>query len=107
MKKAFFLVLSLLFLLQAGCTNSIRYTEDEIKNFSPEIQDNIRKGEIALGMNPQQVRYAWGAPDSIKFLEPMDGKTREEWIYTTTGTMGVVGSRLLLFFDGKLIYIKY
>jgi hypothetical protein len=58
-------------------------------------------------MNPQQVRYAWGAPDSIKFLEPMDGKTREEWIYTTTGTMGVVGSRLLLFFDGKLIYIKY
>jgi hypothetical protein len=54
-------------------------------------------------MTPQQVRYAWGSPDSIKFLEPMDGKTREEWIYSTAG---VVGTKLLLFFDGKLIYIS-
>ncbi len=106
MKKAFFLVLALLFLLQIGCTKSIRYTEDEIKNFPPEIQDNIRKGEIALGMTSQQVRYTWGSPDSIKFLEPMNGKTREEWIYSKTGTMGVIGEKLLLFFDGKLIYVK-
>jgi uncharacterized protein YneF (UPF0154 family) len=106
MKKAFFLVLALLFLLQIGCTKSIRYTEEEIKNFPPEIQDNIRKSEIALGMNPQQVRYAWGSPDSIKFLEPFDGKAREEWIYSKTGTMGVIGEKLLLFLDDKLIYIK-
>lgn len=106
MKKAFFLVLAILFLLQIGCTKSIRYTEEEIKNFSPEIQDNIRKGEIALGMTPQQVRYTWGDPDSIKFLAPMDGKTREEWIYSITGTMQIIGEKLLLFVDGKLIYIK-
>lgn len=94
---------TLILLLQGGCTKSIRYTEEEIKNFPPGIQDNIRKGEILPGMTPQQVRYAWGSPDSIKFLEPMDGKTREEWIYSTAG---VVGTKLLLFFDGKLIYIS-
>ena len=106
MKKAVILLSVFFFLLQIGCAGSIRYTEEEIKNFPPNIQENIRKGEIALGMTTQQVRYAWGAPDSIKFLEPQDGKTREEWIYSVAGTFGVVGSKLLLFFDNKLIYIK-
>ncbi len=107
MKNAVLLIVALLFLLQAGCTKSIRYSEEEIKSFPPNIQENIRKGQVDLGMTQEQVRYAWGSPDSQKILEPFDGKAREEWIYSTTGTMGVVGSRLLLFFDGKLTYIKY
>jgi len=107
MKKTVLLVLALLFLLQAGCAKSVRYSEEEIKGFPPNIQENIRKGTIDLGMTQEQVRYTWGSPDSQKILEPFDGKAREEWIYSTTGTMGVVGSRLLLFFDSKLIYIKY
>jgi hypothetical protein len=89
--------------LQVGCIKSIRFTEEEIKDFSPNIQDHIRKGEIALGMTKEQVRYAWGSPDSIKILLPIDGKAREEWIYSS---FGVIGTRLLLFLDGKLIYIK-
>jgi len=106
MKNAILLIVALLFLLQAGCAKSIRYSEEEIKGFPPNIQDHIRKGEINLGMTQEQVRYAWGSPDSIKFLEPFDGKAREEWIYTQPGTLGVVGSKLLFFFDGKLLYIK-
>lgn len=106
MKKAFFLVLALLFLLQIGCTKSIRYSEEEIKGFLPDIQERIRKGEVDLGMTQEQVRYAWGGPDSIKVLEPFDGKAREEWIYSKVGTMGVIGEKLLLFLDGKLIYVK-
>ncbi len=106
MKKAFFVVLALLFISQIGCTKSIRYTEEEIKNFPVNIQDNIRKGEVNLGMTQEQVRYAWGSPDSIKFLEPYEGKAREEWIYSQMGTLGVVGSKLLFFFEGKLVYIK-
>jgi hypothetical protein len=107
LKKAILLIVALLFLLQAGCAKSIRYSEEEIKGFPPNIQENIRKGQVDLGMTQEQVRYTWGSTDSQKILEPFDGKAREEWIYSTTGTMGVVGSRLLLFFDGKLIYIKY
>ncbi len=103
MKKVVILIAALLFLLQVGCTKSIRYSEDEIKGFSPTIQENIKQGEVALGMTPQQVRYAWGSPDSLKILEPFEGKSREEWIYST---IGVVETKLLLFFDGKLMYIK-
>ncbi len=79
---------------QFGCVKSIRFTEDEIKNFPANIQDNIRKGEIALGMTKEQVRYAWGAPDSIRILSPIDGKLREEWIYSY---LGIFNTRILLF----------
>lgn len=106
MKNAILIVSVLLFFLQVGCAKSIRYSADEIKDFPPEIQEHVKKGEVMLGMTPQQVRYAWGAPDSIRNLEPLDGKTREEWIYSSAGTMGVVGTKLLIFYDGKLLYIS-
>lgn len=103
MKKVVVFIIALLFFSQVGCTKSIRYSEEEIKGFSPAIQEHIKQGEVVLGMTPQQVRYAWGSPDSLKILEPFEGKTREEWIYST---LGVVETKLLIFFDGKLIYMK-
>jgi uncharacterized protein YneF (UPF0154 family) len=106
MRKALFVTLALLFLVQAGCTKSVRYTEEEIKTFPPGTQENIRKSQIELGMTQEQVRYAWGSPESIKFLEPFEGKAREEWVYSQAGTLGVVTTKLLLFYDGKLIFIK-
>ena len=106
MRRVLFVTLALIFLLQAGCTKSVRYTEEEIKDFPAKIQEDVRKGQIELGMSQEQVRYAWGSPDSIKFLEPVEGKTREEWVYSHAVTLGVVGSKLLLFYDKKLIYIK-
>lgn len=106
MKKVLLLILVLSFLLQVGCTKEIRYTEEEIKAYPANVQDNIRKAQIDLGMKPEQVRYAWGSPDSIKILDPFEGKSREEWMYTSAGTLGVVGTKILLFYDGKLIYIK-
>jgi uncharacterized protein YneF (UPF0154 family) len=106
MKKVLFFVLVCLFLLQVGCTKSVRYTEEEIKDFPPAVQDNIRKSQVDLGMSQEQVRYAWGSPDSIRFLPPYEGKAREEWTYSTAGTLGVVSNKILLFLDGKLIYVK-
>jgi uncharacterized protein YneF (UPF0154 family) len=106
MRKGLFFVLAFLFLLQIGCAKSVRYTEEEIKGFPPTIQDNIRKNQVELGMTQEQVRYSWGSPDSIKFLPPYEGKAREEWTYSASATFGVVTNKILLFFDGKLIYIK-
>jgi outer membrane protein assembly factor BamE (lipoprotein component of BamABCDE complex) len=106
MKKALLLILVLSFLLQIGCTKAVRYTEEEIKAYPANVQDNIRKAQIDLGMKPEQVRYAWGSPDSIKILDPFEGKAREEWMYSSPGTLGVVGTKILLYYDGKLIYIK-
>jgi uncharacterized protein YneF (UPF0154 family) len=106
MKRFLLMVVVLSVFVSVGCTRTIRYTEQEIGKFPPEIQENIRKGQINLGMEPGQVRYAWGSPDSITFLEAYDGKNREEWIYSQEGTFGVVGTKILLFYDGRLIYIR-
>ena len=104
MQKTVIVVLVVCFLLGVGCTKSVRYTEVEIQKFPSDIQENIRKGEVNLGMTPQQVRYALGSPSSIKFLEPTSkGATREEWIYTK---LGIFGTKILVFLDGKLIYVS-
>jgi hypothetical protein len=102
MQKLIIVILAVSFLFGIGCTKSVRYTEEEIQKFPTDIQENIRQGEVKLGMTTQQVRYAWGPPNSIKFLEPTpEGKTREEWTYTK---LGVFGTKLLVFVDGKLIF---
>jgi outer membrane protein assembly factor BamE (lipoprotein component of BamABCDE complex) len=104
MKKNLLLMCSLFLLFQIGCTKAVRYTEEEIKRFPQVTQENIRKGTVDLGMTQEQVRYAWGSPDSIKHLDPYDGKFREEWMYSQA--FGTVGVKILFFFDNKLIYIK-
>jgi len=102
MKQLILVILAVSFLFGVGCTKSVRYTEEEIQHFPPETQEHIRQGEVKLGMTTQQVRYAWGAPSSIKFLEPTpEGKTREEWVYSK---LGIFGTKLLVFIDGKLIF---
>ncbi len=106
MKKLFIIMAALFCISALGCTKAVRYTEDEIRNYPPDIQEQIRKGIVDLGMTKDQVRYAWGAPDSIKILEPYDGKSREEWIYTEQVTMGVLGTKILFFYEGFLLYIK-
>jgi len=99
-------LLILLCITAIGCTKSVRYTEDEIKDYPANVQEQIRKGTIDLGMTRDQVRYAWGAPNSIKVLDPFEGKSREEWLYTEQSTMGVLGTKILFFYDNKLLYVK-
>jgi len=107
MKKAviFAVVVSfmLVFLLQTGCVSQVRYSETEIQSFPANVQEHIRKAEIAPGMTSEQVRYAWGNPDFQKILDPYEGKSREEWIYAK---LGVFGTKILFFYGGKLIYVK-
>jgi len=106
MKKVVVVMLAFFCIAAFGCTKSVRYTEDEIKGYPSNVQEQIRKGTIDLGMTKDQVRYAWGAPSSIRILEPSEGKSREEWLYAEQATMGVIGTKILFFFDGKLLYVK-
>lgn len=89
-------------LFLSGCATHARYTHDEIRDYPLEVQEKIIKGEIAPGMTPQQVRYAWGSPSAVRTLEPEGGKQREEWVYSSMA--GVFKTRLT-FIDGKLVYI--
>lgn len=96
-------LLLMIFLFSYGCVSApIRFTSDEIKGYPIDMQEKIIKGEVALGMTTQQVRYAWGSPNTIRTLDSMNGKQREEWIYTTAG---IFENRRLLFIDGRLTYV--
>ncbi|MCL4537277.1 MAG: hypothetical protein M1610_06785 [Nitrospirae bacterium] len=101
--KGFYVALFTVAVLLVGCaSSSVRFTQDEIKDYPLDIQERIIKGEVAPGMTQQQVRYAWGNPDSVKKLEPENGKPKEEWIYSSV--LGAFKTRLI-FIDGKLTYI--
>lgn len=103
LSKVFYAAFFTVALFLVGCATPSRYTYDEIKHYPLDVQEWIMKGEIAHGMTQQQVRYAWGSPDSIKTLESVDGKSREEWVYST---LGVFGTRIVVFIDGKVMYIS-
>lgn len=99
MKK--FLITILFAGLLFGCAEVMRYSPDEIKDYPPPVQENIKKGEVTPGMTMQQVRYAWGAPSLINVLKPEDGKNKEEWVYTRS----IFFKSKLVFVDGKLMHI--
>ncbi len=85
MKRSLLLSL-MVFVLSFGCTKAIKYTYEEIKDYPPEIQENIEKGMVVTGMTLQQVRYAWGAPTVVKVLEPTpEGQDRVQWEYHRWG----------------------
>jgi hypothetical protein len=85
MKKYIITVISILFVIQSGCARSMRYSHQEIKDFPPPVQEQIKKGEISIGMSKVQVRYAWGGPDNIIPHKPQeDGNEYTEWVYKET-----------------------
>ncbi|MDA8388773.1 MAG: hypothetical protein M0Z58_08960 [Nitrospiraceae bacterium] len=86
----------------AGCaTPRARYSPSEISGYPPNIQKLIQQGTVEMGMTPDQVRFAWGAPSYITVLPPAsDGQPRERWTYKEVlGT----ASTMLLFTGGKVM----
>lgn len=82
-----------------SCSSNVRYSPWEIDHYPPGVQESIRKGEVSMGMSPLEVRYAWGAPNSVRIAEAEpDGRYRETWVYTK---LRVFVTRLT-FTDGKL-----
>jgi len=102
MKKLFIWLVLMSLCMVYGCSKSVRYSQDEIKDFPPHIQDYIKNSQVAVGMTKQQVRFAWGGPHSVMVLTPSeDGKERVEWVYEK---MAYYKSRLI-FTDNKLTEI--
>ena len=82
MKIAVLLLVFLSLIAAAGCAQSVRYSQDEIKDFPPQVQDYIRNSQVAVGMTRIQVRYSWGGPNAVHVLAPSaEGKERVEWTY--------------------------
>lgn len=100
MKKRGLALLIFIMLVMLGCAPVVRYSPEEIKHFPPDIQERIKKNEVATGMTQLQVRYSWGPPESVNVLSPSsDGKYREEWVYTRS--YGLFKTQLI-FTEGRL-----
>lgn len=89
-----------------ACTTmmmGMRYSPQELTQFAPDVQEHIKNSEVAVGMSPTAVRYAWGAPNEVTTLAPdAQGRLREEWIYVQYG----IYRHRLIFNDGKLASIS-
>ncbi len=82
MKKYILISVVVSLISLSACAKSIRYSHDEIKDFTPTMQNHIKNSEIAVGMTKLQVRYSWGGPDDVIVLAPGEqGKERVQWIY--------------------------
>ena len=85
MNKSFWAALFVSFFAIAalgGCAHTARYSPSEISGYPPAVQKYIRQQTVAMGMTPNQVRFAWGAPTYITVLPPsLNGEPREEWTY--------------------------
>ncbi|KKL97131.1 hypothetical protein LCGC14_1837560 [marine sediment metagenome] len=97
MARKLLLAAAALFIISCA-SERVRFSPYELQDFSPEIQEHIKKGEVALGMSQQAIRYSWGAPVAVRIDEKKVDAYTEEWIYTK---MRVFVTRLI-FTDGKL-----
>ncbi len=65
-----------------GCQQEVRYSPSEISQYPQATQKLIEEGKVSMGMTPNQVRFAWGAPNEVKILPPTKtGQSRQEWVY--------------------------
>lgn len=102
MKNFHALIFATAVFMIAGCTQSVRFSNDEIKDFNPAVQERIKNSEVSVGMTKLQVRYAWGGPESIIVLPPNpEGKERVEWLYKKL----FVFKTRLIFTDDRLTEI--
>lgn len=85
----------LLLILAVACALSACMTAQQIRDrriasspeifssFSPEIQQNIRAGQVELGFSEEMVRLAWGLPDRI-YTRTTDKGEATVWTYAKT-----------------------
>jgi hypothetical protein len=69
----------------AGCStpeSRIRKNPEAFARLTPQQQDLIRKGQIAIGFDQEMVQLALGEPDHIVTRTDASGIT-ETWRYTT------------------------
>jgi hypothetical protein len=69
----------------AGCSTPatrIRQSPELFAQLSPEQQEMIRRGQVAVGFNAEMVRLALGEPDRYTARTDQDGLS-EVWHYVT------------------------
>ncbi|PTY03159.1 hypothetical protein DB347_22010 [Opitutaceae bacterium EW11] len=85
MKHLTYFLIAAGLLLAAGCATPearIKRNPEIFAQLSPNDQQLIREGKVALGFTPEMVKLALGDPDRV-FIRTDASGTSESWSYTT------------------------
>jgi len=78
---------ALLLALALGCASTparrIESDPEPFASYVTEDQEKIRNGQVALGFDEDQVRYALGEPDEISTQVDSSGETMT-WVYSSS-----------------------
>lgn len=77
--------------LLAACStvdSRIRAQQSLFDSYPPQVQREIRAGQIALGFTPDQVHMALGKPDRVVQRSDATGSS-EIWVYHHGGNLGL------------------
>ena len=61
----------------------ISKNQDIFNSFPPEVQQQVRQGQVNIGFSTDMVRLAWGAPDTVSTRTTQEAVTTV-WRYTRT-----------------------
>ncbi len=88
MKRIFFFLTLAALVFSAACNTPdyrIKHNQELFAQLSPQDQDLIKQGKVAVGFTPDMVRLALGDPDRTYTRTDATG-TNEIWAYTTYET---------------------
>lgn len=78
----------------AGCSSSpssrIKANQDLFNSYPADVQQHIRKGEVAIGFTVDQTRMAFGEPTQKNTVTTQSG-AREVWLYRKSSPSVSIG----------------
>lgn len=78
------------------------FIRSKLSEWGQEFVDTALAGDVAIGMSPEMAKAAWGEPSTVDEKETTAKKSKERWVYTTTGR----AMNYIWFTDGKVTKIK-
>jgi hypothetical protein len=77
-------VLSFSMLMLLGCASPeqrIKKNPELFQSFPPEVQEQVRQGQVAIGFTPEMVTMSLGVPNRM-YSRVTSGGTSDVWSYT-------------------------
>ena len=87
-KFALVIIAAIAQIFLAGCATPESRIKDNpalFASFPPDVQQNVRQGQIDIGYAPEMVTMALGKPDKVEVEKTAEG-AHEIWSYTDTAS---------------------
>jgi Copper amine oxidase N-terminal domain. len=81
--------------LFADSSSFLNYDPYKKYNWSASVWQQIKAGQVSLGMTKEQVNLSWGSP-SNKSVSSANGKTIEVWVYSNFDSVSFVNGKVTM-----------